>query len=127
MLGTLLFLAETAPSALDPGHVWGAVGTLIAAGIAGITAFWRWIERREAARQAREDAREHRDAARMAALETRLDATSQEQLRREREDGRAQVEVLAGARTAIERNTEILNRVCDHLEAETTRTRRPTK
>ena len=126
MLGTLFFLAEATPP-VESGHVWGAVGVVITTGAAGVTALWRAMERRETARQAREDAREQRDAARMVALETRLDASSQEQLQREREDGRAQVEVLARSATALDRNTDILERVLNHLESESTRPRRNTK
>ena len=124
MLDTLLLIADTAPTpSLDPGHLWGALGTLGTLGAGGITALWRWLSRRETARQAREDAREARDAARMTALGDQL----KEQLRREREDGRGVVSALERATATIERNSGILERALNHLDDDAARPRRNTR
>lgn len=128
MLVPLLFLADTASTTLlDPGHLWGAIGTLGATGAGGIAALWRWLDRREAARQAREDAREARDAARMSALEDQLKTAFAEQLKREREDGRGVVSALERATATIERNSGILERVMSHLDDDAARPRKNTR
>jgi len=128
MLDPILLLADAAPTTLlDPGHLWGAIGTLGAAGVGGITALWRWLDRRETARQAREDAREARDAARMTALEDQLKTAAAEQLKREREDGRGVVSALERATATIERNSGILERAMNHLDDDAARPRRNTR
>lgn len=128
MLDTLLLIADAAPTpSLDPGHLWGALGTLCTLCAGGIAALWRSLDRRETARQAREDAREARDAARMTALEDQLKTAAAEQLKREREDGRGVVSALERATATIERNSGILERAMNHLDDDAARPRRNTR